>query len=198
MYNQDYHTMQFCNGTIWVSMGAAGGSGGPQLISTQTASSSADIEFTNLPTSYNTLFLNCDALLPATASAYPALQVGEGATPTWQTGSNYSYSILAYTSVGSNGQNSSNTGTSIPLTWSNDAISNFGYSAKIWIDNPASSAIYKAVNVLSTYQNSTSPLFGWTWGGGVYTGDTNAVTALKVLMSSGNITSGQCSLYGMN
>jgi hypothetical protein len=35
-------------------------------------------------------------------------------------------------------------------------------------------------------------------GTGWYTGDTNAVTAIRVLASSGNITSGQCSLYGMN
>src|SRR5271157_2925205 len=33
------------------------------FISTQTASSSASLQFTNLPTSYNTLFLNCAGLL---------------------------------------------------------------------------------------------------------------------------------------
>ena len=41
-YNKDYHTMQFCNGTTWMSMSGGGpGSGPMSLISTQTASDSA-------------------------------------------------------------------------------------------------------------------------------------------------------------
>ena len=56
-YNKDYHTLQFCNGTNWMSMSGGGPGTGPMtLISTQTASASASLQFTNLPTSYNTLF----------------------------------------------------------------------------------------------------------------------------------------------
>ena len=52
-YNKDYHTKQFCNGSQWIAEGAPAGSGGLNLISTQTASSSTSLQFTNLPTSYN-------------------------------------------------------------------------------------------------------------------------------------------------
>src|SRR6478609_6085231 len=64
LYNKDFHTMQLCNGTNWIGWGGASISGGSMtLISTQTASASASLQFTNLPTSYNTLFLNCTGLL---------------------------------------------------------------------------------------------------------------------------------------
>jgi hypothetical protein len=59
------------------------------LLATQTASSSAALQFTNLPTSYNTLFLNCSSLLVSNGSTTLLFQVGEGAGPTRETGSNY-------------------------------------------------------------------------------------------------------------
>lgn len=88
-YNGDYHTYQFCNGTNWVSMSSIGTSGPFTLISTQTASSSASLQFTGLPSTYNTLFLNCTGLLSSSNSAILKIYVGEGATLTWETGALY-------------------------------------------------------------------------------------------------------------
>jgi hypothetical protein len=68
---------------------------------------------------------------------------------------------------------------------------------QLWISNTASTTSYKLINFLAAYDN-TSPVSADVSGGGAYYGDVNAVTALRVIMSSGNITSGQCSLYGMN
>jgi hypothetical protein len=95
VYNQSYHIYQFCNGTNWKSMGGIGGgsSGGLTLISTQTASASASLQFTNLPTTYNTLFLNCTGLLTSSNSATVRLNVGEGSGPTWETGAYYTVDI---------------------------------------------------------------------------------------------------------
>ena len=44
VYNNDYHTYQFCNGTQWLSMGGGGAGSGMTLISTQTASASASLQ----------------------------------------------------------------------------------------------------------------------------------------------------------
>ena len=52
-YNSTTPRLEYCNGTSWIA------DGGMTLISTQTASASASLQFTNLPTSYNTLFINC-------------------------------------------------------------------------------------------------------------------------------------------
>jgi hypothetical protein len=54
-------TLEACNGTSWIPIDS-----GMHFISTQTASSSTSLQFTNLPTSYNTLFLNCAGLLMGT------------------------------------------------------------------------------------------------------------------------------------
>ena len=56
-YNSANPGLQYCDGTSWQAVG------GMTLISTQTASASASLQFTSLPTSYNTLFLNCAGLL---------------------------------------------------------------------------------------------------------------------------------------
>jgi hypothetical protein len=56
IYNRDFHTAQFCNGTSWMAMGGGGGGGGLIPISSLTASNSASLQFTSLPTSYNTRF----------------------------------------------------------------------------------------------------------------------------------------------
>ena len=78
-YNQDYHTFQFCNGTTWMSMSGGGPGAGPMsLISTQTASASASLQFTGLPTSYNTFMLTCSSIITATAGSPSfTLQIGK-------------------------------------------------------------------------------------------------------------------------
>src|SRR5262249_13385579 len=88
IYNQDYHTYQFCNGSTWIAYGGAAGNGGLVQLSTQTASASASLQFTNLPTTYNTFFLNCFSLILST-NTHLYYRVGEGAGPTWQSGAHY-------------------------------------------------------------------------------------------------------------
>jgi hypothetical protein len=197
MYNKDYHTMQFCNGTNWVSMGGGGGSGPMSLISTQTASASASLQFTNLPTSYNTLFLNCSGLVPsAGGSNQPALQVGEGAGPTWKT-STYEYTGYASGSSIYSNPFYNASASSILLTASSIGTSSAGGSLKIYIDNTASSSIYKNVTAQGTSVDVNGDLFT-NIASGTFMGDTNPITALKIFLGAGNITSGTCSLYGMN
>jgi hypothetical protein len=59
VYNGDYHTLQFCNGTGWFALGGAGGGGsGMNFISTQTASNSASLQWTSIG-SYNYYKLLC-------------------------------------------------------------------------------------------------------------------------------------------
>jgi hypothetical protein len=196
-YNLDYHTYQFCNGTNWMSMAGGGGGSGPMsLISTQTASASASLQFTNLPTSYNTLFLNCAGLIESSTGTF-LLQVGEGATPTWQTGAHYSVNNI-WTGTGNASVKQTVTTTATDLSqlggpWSTTKP----LSLKMYIDNVGSSTLYKNAIIQETSYVDTSGYFT-NWVGSYWNNDTNPITGLQVTVSTGNLTSGTCSLYGMN
>jgi hypothetical protein len=170
------------------------------LISTQTASASATLQWTGLGSSYNTLFLDCNGITAATNAANFEVQVGEGATPTWETAEYYGsfwYNAYAAPTSGVNAEN--NTSSLVVATAVANTGVNTGYSLslKLWISNLASTTLIKQMVFHTAYDNSSSDTVS-TSGGGAYYNDDGAVTALRVLFSSGNITAGQCSLYGMN
>jgi hypothetical protein len=175
------HTWQFCNGSTWIAMGAIGSTGGLMLISTQTASSSASLQFTNLPTSYNTLFLNCAGLLAGTAGGHMLVQIGEGAGPTWETTSHY---VTAGCNGTSNGTGGCSGATNTDLT---DGLlgpltTTLAMSLKLYIDNVGSSSQYK--NVTFTDDNPDSTHMDWQGGGAYWSSDTNPVTGLQVIPST--------------
>jgi hypothetical protein len=198
IYNTDYHVMQFCNGTTWMSMGSSGTGTGMTLISTQTASASASLQFTNLPTSYNTLWLNCSGMEPGTATVALQLQVGEGATPTWETAS-YNYGDTLSSSVSGGSNTNATAASAIQLDQGLDGTStSYSASYEILINNVSNTTFYKSILYQSAAYVATNGGYYNNNGAGVYTGDTNAITAVRVQYSSGNISVGKCSLYGMN
>jgi len=200
LYNGDFHVMQYCDGTQWQGMSGGGtASGGMVQIATQTASNSATLDFTNLPTSYNTLVLNCSGLRPATSNTGLELQFGQGATPTWQT-SNYKWAVSgSYDSGTSPTATGSTSSAYIALVQNgellNTATQNLVLTAHLY--NLPSSTLRKMANYQFAYLDSGGNLNQLT-GAGTYTGNTNPVTAVRILAISGNITSGSCTLSGMN
>lgn len=173
---------------------AAGGSGALTLISTQTASNSAALQWTNLPTTYNDLELKCQGITPA-ANAGLNIQVGEGAGPTWET-SSYTYAVLIWSSSSSVVSPQGNGGASSIQLVGNNAVNGGTAIVDANIANVASSTTYKFILAHTGFSNSGSLLMASA--SGEYVGDTNPVTAIRVLMSTGNITSGTCSLYGIS
>jgi hypothetical protein len=173
-------------------------------ISTQTASASASLQFTNLPTSYNTLFLNCTGLVASSTSAYIVYQVGEGATPTWETGAHYSGFIASnfgeselstlsgqidLTGLGGGGGFSLSGTTSYPETM------------QLYIPTPSSSSAYKQTTWSATGYNTPNSTYAEDEGDGFWSSDTQPITALQVTTTNhagATITSGSCSLYGLN
>jgi hypothetical protein len=184
--------LEYCNGSSWLPLSSGPGPG--VLISTQTASSSASLQFTNLPTSYNTLFLNCADLLASSSSVDILVRVGEGAGPTWESGAHYS--IEATFNGG---------GTS--LTNATDITHNNGGSHsttkptayKMYFDSVGSTGVYKMVTYqLSEYVDANGAGLFYIFGSSFWNNDTNAITGIEVVTDTGTITSGTCSLYGMN
>ena len=200
IYNGDFHTYQFCDGTNWDSMkgggGGGGGSGGLTLISTQTASASASLQFTNLPTSYNTLFLNCTGLLQSVSGGGEQIQLilGEGAGPTWETGAHYSIAQWWLAGAGSGSVAIAN-GTGLLITSGGSTTIPLGFQA--YIGNISSTTLYKMVFINLVGYKDVGSAFASTTGSGYWNNDTNPITGIEVIPSGGNIASGTCSLYGM-
>ena len=161
------------------------------IISTQTASSSTTLQFTNLPTSYNTLFLNCTGVVTGSNGQQLQLIVGEGAGPTWETGSHHTLSNI-WAGGGSTGVQAGTTGTDL---LEESGISNtIPTSYKIYIDNTASSSLYKDVSYVASAGGGTIyTQSGW----GYWNNDTNPITGFELVGISATF-SGTCSLYGMN
>jgi hypothetical protein len=168
-----------------------------ELIGTQTASNSAALTFTGLPV-FAYYRLTCSALVPATDTVYADLQFGEGATPTWQTaGYRWTYNYQATASSGGNSNSGSGGTSAIQLGGAATNTASYGgFSLTARLDNLASTTQQKSVDFVTRLFNGSD--YYEEEGIAYYTGDTNAVTGLQLLMSSGNITSGQCSLYGLN
>jgi hypothetical protein len=195
VYNKDYHTYQYCNGTSWVAYGGGIGSGAMSFISTQTASSSASLQFTNLPSTYNTLFLNCAGLTLSGVNAIYAY-VGEGATPTWETSANYVRGITYFSVTGAGGNSGSTSATWLLAT--NNVVSGQPMTVTLYINNVGSSSLYKLITSYSDYDDSAFGGFIEIRQISYWAGDTNPITGLEIVPSAGTITSGTCSLYGIN
>src|SRR5215472_1950313 len=164
------------------------------LISTIKATSAASIAWTGLGTTYHTFFLACYGLFPATATQNIYLQVGEGNTPTWETSSYkwISNALNASSTTNSNSVGSSDSGIDVSAgTLNNTATTALNMNA--YLSDIQSTAQVKILNWQGAFFGTD---FWGLAGSGAYTGDTNAVTAVRVISSSGNIN-GTCSLYAV-
>ena len=166
------------------------------VLGTQTASSSANLQFTGIGASYNTLKLVCNGIRPAASGAVVELVVGTGTTPTYQT-ANYYWSAVAADNATPGG--ATNGGGGDPALGTGVALNNgASYLAGIefTIHGPADAG-YKPIKFAELGINTGgAPVY--SDGGGVWGGGSAAITALQFQMSAGNIAAGRCTLYGMN
>jgi hypothetical protein len=173
-------------------------SSGITLISTQTASGSASLQFSgsNWSSSYNTLLLNCSGLM---ISGGGGVYVGEGTGGSfaWETASDYA---IAEGYVYTSGAGPTYAGWNASNLMGIQGSASVPQSFEMHIYNVGSSSIYKIVTFLyGGYLDSGSNtgLFYQT-GASYWDNDKNPITGLEIVPSSGTIASGACSLYGMN
>jgi hypothetical protein len=174
----------------WVTPSA----GAMTLISTQTASNSASLEWTGLSGKNNyILMLNC--IRPVTNATQLYLQFGTGST-TYVT-SGYYYGFQGELSSATYTDNGFANASGIAPFNNYNTVANNGTSA---IYN-----IYNMNNSQDTYLNglwtlaiNTSPVYFSGYIGGALTGNTTIKTAIRLILSSGNISSGTASLYSIS
>lgn len=172
---------------------------GAEFISTASASTSSSLDFTGLDNTYHTYLLYLVSLIPDTNGVALYLRIGTGATPTYQSGaSDYSYCnniVTAHTAGNFNGQS---TGASHILGTFNTVGTTAGRSlnACFSIFNPSDTASQTHLQGSVVCDRDIDGAMESLDVAGRYNA-TTAVTAVRVLFSSGNIQSGAAYLYGM-
>lgn len=159
-------------------------------ISTQTASAAASIQWTGLAT-YNEYQLICHGVFTS-GGAGVKMQFGEGGTPTWQT-SSYKWAdrYLGSDAVAGDEASASDAGIQISSS-TGTAVASPVVIGGTFYGIATSGATKSLVHNSNIYNGGVSYAL---IGSGVFTGDTNVITALRLLPNSGTI-SGTCSLYG--
>ena len=166
------------------------------LVSTQTASNSASLSWTGLTGSK--YWLTCQNMIAATGGENLNVQFGEGGGPTWKTtGYNWGYPYGAVSgSTPSPGASGNTNDVGINVAYANNTAP--GASFQLTILPLSSGTAKKMVTGTSImWENADSVVLSAAIGG-YYNSDTTAVTAVRLIETSGNITSGSCSLYALN
>jgi hypothetical protein len=164
---------------------------------TQLVSPAGPIQFTNLDTTDFTAWrLTCHDLTPNPSAVQMAIQVGEGAGPTWETGNNYVYNE----SESPSGTLSTNTNGSVGSvlvgfgSW--DSTNGASGSFVATFGNLSLSTGHKVFSYVGAYSKSAvgqTPI----WGMGEWIGDTNPITAIRVIAVGGGNFYGVCTLEGL-
>jgi|ERR1035437_284505 hypothetical protein len=169
------------------------------LLEQHIASSSATLDFTACITSiYDEYEIHLIDVLPATNNVTGELQFSTDGGSTYDSSSIYSserdyrgltLSDGGYTQFGNvSGIWLGGTDVGNTTVWG-------GLSGKIWLYNPASTDTYKRVLYELSYGNNAPNSYRMT-GAGIYK-STDAVNALRILFSTGNIVSGIVRVYGV-
>lgn len=183
------------------SSSAVGVSGSWTKILSQAASASATIDFTGLSSSYLQYKIELIDIVPGTDADSFYFRVGTGGTPTYQA-SNYAYSSYGYSAGGSGVQQDSNTGVNQIILNNTGAGLRLGsaagesYNGTIIIYNPSQASYNHMISFTCEYSANDGSNYVALNGGGVWV-TTTAVTAARLLMSSGTIASGTLVLYGL-
>jgi hypothetical protein len=188
------------NGTSAIGTSAASAIGASMvLIGTATASNSASVIFTGIPSGYDEYQLVYTNVIPTTNLVTMGAQFTEDNGSTYKSSSNYATGAFLTTATGTTGSSGSGTYTSVQFTGDITIDNNTnspGISGVANFFGLASSTVYKQWTMLSNPSGSGTDAV-MVAACGVYNGDTGAVNGMRIFMSSGNIMSGDFALYGI-
>jgi hypothetical protein len=196
----DVESLGSGNWVVTDFMPANGWRGAPVVLAEAVASASATLDITaGLDSTYDRYELELIDLVPATNDVEAMLRIGTGVGPTWQAGAfAYSSSILGI-AVGSTALLGKAT-SFIPLSQASGSnsgvISSAGYGGVrglIRFYNPEN-AVRWFCDIHASHFTGGGALASLT-GSGFY-GAASAITGLRFLFSSGNVSSGSIRLIG--
>jgi hypothetical protein len=175
-----------------------GGGGALVFLEGHTASASSSLDFTSfISSTYDEYVIIGTEIVPATNATNLLLEVGTGGGPTYDTGNNYQWAHSGRTPANTDINSQATTGLAPVLYSISTGDASFQGSFQLTAHALRSTSVLKLFHGTGAYIHTTGPtlLFvrlGLTW----ITAGT-AVSALRFIMSSGNITSGSIGLYGV-
>ncbi len=162
------------------------------FIDAQTASASAELEFTSgIDATYNVYYLVFDKIVVATA--------GDSLYLTVSTDGGSSYVATGYFSgvntIDHGSTTTVNTNVNNGAQWQlSPALSTSGFCSALWVSNVTSGGTVTIHGDATLWNNSGNLRIGSIMG---YNSGSLTVNALKIAASTGNITSGTVYLYGL-
>jgi hypothetical protein len=186
-------------GVKWAAAAAGGGS--LVFLEAHTASASATLDFTTfISATYDTYLFEFVSLVMATNSVNLWMRMGTGGGPTYDAGANYSHDQFVWRAGGTGtGGGAAQNQIVLDYTGGGDTIRNTtaalaGVQGSVTLWDPQSTALYKQLRGSVSYFDASN--FRVTNDvRGSYESVT-AVTAVRFMASSGNITSGVVRVYG--
>jgi len=173
------------------------------LLSTAIASNSATIDFTGLTSAYSAYKVIYSDVVAATNGDAFWIRLGTGST-SWASGASdyahgrYGIDVLGTTTTSTAFTTGDGTDSKIVAIGSQLNTLNYTTNGEIEIYNPSQSSKnhYITGKICAIYNNAGNANF--VMGNfGAYYASTTAVTGIRILMSTGNITSGVFKLYGI-
>jgi len=171
------------------------------LLDSQTASTSASLDLVNgIDGTFDAYVLVLNNILPATDGVGLELRLSTDTGSTWKTGANdYEYALDYVTSAAGTANSVSAGATHILINRAGGTLGSAageGLSGTIQIFKPSvrTPKVEYAVTYLSS---AATPELDRVRGGGTYNGGAETFNAFQLIMSSGNIASGDVALYGL-
>jgi len=172
----------------------AAGGGAWTLIGTQVASDSASLTQTGLDSTYDTYAIAFADILPATDNVTVNVQVGDSVGI--DTGSDYKYWRTKIDSGGTASSYGPGTDSYIRIGENVGSSTGEGFGALIYLHRPGDGTTHPMISGLGVSHTQTAA----TYHGYTLFGARQAVITLDrvlVAMSSGNITSGRMTIWGI-
>lgn len=180
--------------STWRSFGQRAGM---VLLDRQIASNVAQIDLKNVfGTRFESYEIVLSDIVPATDNVELWCRFSEDNGTTFVAGAtDYKYAANVLLDSGTRSDSGSTGAAQIKICFGIGNGAGEGASGSVSLNNPGGSK-HKQLRALMTAHNQT-PAAGSYFVGGVYKATTNVVNAVRFMMSSGNITSGTFTLYGL-
>lgn len=165
------------------------------LLETQTASSSATIDFTaNIDSTYEKYFITITDLDAATTGTDVRIKVMKSSVAV--DGTSYYWSRDDINNAGTSAISNGAGDAFFALTNSIEATdTDSAFNAEIWFSSPSNTTYKKHFHGMVMYESTATNEMTGRFGG--FHRDITAIDGIQFLMSSGNITSGTFKLYGI-
>lgn len=185
--------------TLAANVGISGAGGGSLVLLEQhTASASASLDFTTWYSStYDDYLIEVLNILPATNAANAWLQVSTNGGSSYDTSGIYQTAAFRWSKTGTAVAGSASS-TAFLLTTAGmlNTATDGGLTGTLWLTNPGNGTMWTLFRGEVGWMEQVAPEIVGGKSVGAYK-STTAVNAFRLIMSSGNITSGLARVYGI-